>query len=51
MSHKSGMAGPFNSGDTIINKHFTFYLFILVEGLNRFNGADLTLNSDVDQDT
>ena len=26
MSHKSGMAGPFNRGDTIINKHFTFIL-------------------------
>ena len=25
MSHKSEMAGPFNRGDTIINKHF--YLF------------------------
>ena len=24
MSHKSEMAGPFNRGDTIINKHFTF---------------------------
>ena len=24
---------------------------ILLEGLNRFNGANLTLNSDVDQDT
>ena len=24
---------------------------LLLEGLNRFNGADLTLNSDVDQDT
>ena len=23
MSHKSEMAGPFNRGDTIINKHFT----------------------------
>ena len=23
----------------------------LLEGLNRFNGANLTLNSDVDQDT
>ena len=26
-------------------------LNILLEGLNRFNGANLTLNSDVDQDT
>ena len=24
VSHKSEMAGPFNRGDTIINKHFTF---------------------------
>ena len=24
---------------------------ILLEGLNQFNGANLTLNSDVDQDT
>ena len=24
---------------------------ILLEGLNRFQGANLTLNSDVDQDT
>ena len=24
---------------------------ILLEGLNRFNGANLALNSDVDQDT
>ena len=24
MSHKSEMAGPFNRGDTIINKHFIF---------------------------
>ena len=24
---------------------------ILLQGLNRFNGANLTLNSDVDQDT
>ena len=26
VSHKSEMAGPFKSGDTIINKHFTFLL-------------------------
>ena len=26
-------------------------LNILLDGLNRFNGANLTLNSDVDQDT
>ena len=25
MSHKSEMAGPLNRGDTMINKHFTFY--------------------------
>ena len=25
VSHKSEMAGPFNRGDTIINKQFTFY--------------------------
>ena len=24
---------------------------ILLEGLNRFNGTNLTLNTDVDQDT
>ena len=24
---------------------------LLLEGLNRFNGANLTLNSDLDQDT
>ena len=24
-SHKSEMAGPFNRGDTIINKHFFSY--------------------------
>ena len=24
VSQKSEMAGPFNRGDTIINKHFTF---------------------------
>ena len=28
VSHKSEMAGPFNRGDTIINKHFTLLLFI-----------------------
>ena len=27
------------------------HLNILLEGLNRFNGANLTLNSDMDQDT
>ena len=27
VSHKSEMAGPFNRGDTIINKHFTFFTF------------------------
>ena len=26
VSHKSEMAGPFNRGDTIINKHFTLLL-------------------------
>ena len=26
-------------------------IILLLEGLNRFNGANLTLNSDVDQDT
>ena len=25
-------------------------LFLILEGLNRFHGANLTLNSDVDQD-
>ena len=29
VSHKSEMAGPFNRGDTIINKHFTFKTNIL----------------------
>ena len=29
VSHKSEMAGPFNRGDTIINKHFTFYFYII----------------------
>ena len=29
VSHKSEMAGPFNRGDTIINKHFTFTLLLL----------------------
>ena len=28
VSHKSEMAGPFNRGDTIINKHFTL-LFVI----------------------
>ena len=28
VSHMSEMAGPFNRGDTIINKHFTFTKFI-----------------------
>ena len=27
VSHKSEMAGPFNRGDTIINKHFTFTFY------------------------
>ena len=27
MSHKSEMAGLFNRGDTLINKHFTFLLY------------------------
>ena len=26
MSHKSEMAGPFNRGDTIINKHFLLHI-------------------------
>ena len=26
VSHKSEMAGPFNRGDSVINKHFTFTL-------------------------
>ena len=33
VSHKSEMAGPFNRGDTIINKHFTL-LFISRGQLN-----------------
>ena len=28
VSHKSEMAGPSNRGDTIINKHFTFYFYL-----------------------
>ena len=28
VSHKSKMAGPFNRGDTIINKHFTLLYFV-----------------------
>ena len=28
VSHKSEMAGPFNRGDTIINKHFALLLYI-----------------------
>ena len=36
VSHKSEMAGPFNRGDTIINKHFTsLYFYIQASGLNR----------------
>ena len=31
--------------------HKTVRKNILLEGLNRFHGANLTLNSDVDQDT
>ena len=31
VSHKSEMAGPFNRGDTIINKHFTFIIKFLRE--------------------
>ena len=27
VSHKSEMAGPFNRGDTIINKHFTLLFY------------------------
>ena len=33
VSHKSEMAGPFNRGDTIINKHFTFTLLFISEKL------------------
>ena len=32
VSHKSEMAGPFNRGDTIINKHF----YILVDLWHEF---------------
>ena len=35
VSHKSEMAGPFNRGDTIINKHFTL-LFLYVATENHF---------------
>ena len=33
VSHKSEMAGPFNRGDTIINKHFTFMMLSSQETL------------------
>ena len=29
------MAGPFNRGDTIINKHFTLLYFTAVNGMGR----------------
>ena len=29
VSHKLAMAGPFNRGDTIINKHFTLLYFYI----------------------
>ena len=28
VSHKSEMAGPFNRGDTMINKHFTIIVYL-----------------------
>ena len=53
MSHKSEMAGPFNRGDTITNKHFTFYnlgdktiLYLLFNRNNGFNGV---LNGKAEQ--
>ena len=30
MSHKSEMAGPFNRGDTIINKYFLYVILVTV---------------------
>ena len=38
MSHKSEIAGPFNRGDTIMNKHFTLLLlrnkkFVIRDGV------------------
>ena len=35
VSHKSERAGPFNRGDTIINKHFTFYFLLLLNNLSK----------------
>ena len=34
VSHKSEMAGPFNRGDTIINKHFTYYFTFVLNYLD-----------------
>ena len=36
VSHKSEMAGPFNRGDTIINKHY-----LLRQGLIAYRVGDL----------
>ena len=40
VSHNTEMAGPFNRGDTIISKHFTFFYFLhiftFVTVLNNF---------------
>ena len=43
MSHKSKMAGPFNRGDTIINKHFTLLCFCKIF-IHFFQGANFTMN-------
>ena len=29
----SEMAGPFHRGDTMINKHFTLFYFVLIESV------------------
>ena len=45
MFHKSEMAGPFNRGDTIINKHFTFtFLEHLQSGILLLHCNVITLN-------
>ena len=36
---------------TVLERTFKVSKNILLEGLNRFHGANLTLSSDMDQDT
>ena len=43
VSHKSGMAGPFNRGDTIIIKHFTLLLLLQGNGYLIFSIMTLCL--------